>query len=585
MNGPLTVVDAAFTMQRQYIPGVDCEAEGAKNVFETYAEICTQLDDEIPKYVQMYLRGVSVIVLRLSTAQAQYYDDTSKVFEVVFKEKGLKGDSESYRRDRPNGEAPKLRAVSIYQAIAEDRLPESKGLDYGSYGCGEGHTRKIWEETAGDHLSRLVARAATTEDRVKEYLEWRKKHRGESTGNTSVSLFSRLTSKSRPSIGSRSTTALNEMRDNPTSTPPESPLGAGLNVGQRSPSSPTPASLPSHGNLHSRQGSTGRMIRIGAPLQRTATAPSTMGLPHSPPARAPIFTLGHHRSQSHGYPLATNKALPAVPFSSEGPMMGGPPTVPPRPPDGHRRERSEGQALMGGPKSHIGQPAVSHDIAKALGKQPNTCQVASAQPVTVVASVARPISKQLIKSNLTQKLQNHQQASSSMQPANAPPSMASQYPLHAKYGRSKSQPRVHGQPQAEIGYTAIVPPLPSRPRVPVAPKQDGNQASAIGLHPSNATIESPSCRTLPNFLHPSLPATGATCLSIPLSKSVPSTSDIGNRQTTRKVLGTEDLPPLPTLTPPITGSDVVARRDNCIPREGKVGRSENLAKNDPVWRV
>ena len=43
----------------------------------------------------------TVIIPRLCTAQEQYYDDVSKVFEMALKEKGLKGDSESYRRDRP----------------------------------------------------------------------------------------------------------------------------------------------------------------------------------------------------------------------------------------------------------------------------------------------------------------------------------------------------------------------------------------------------------------------------------------------------------------------------------------------------
>ena len=469
MDGPLTVLDAAIRMQRQYVTGMNYEAEGAKNIFETYAEICAQLDDEIPKYVQVYLKGMSIIVLHLSTAQAQYYDDISKVFEMIFQEKGLKGNSKSYRRDRPNGEAPKLRAVSVYQAMAENRLPESKEMVYGSYGCGQDHTREIWKATAGKHLSQFVAGAATVENRLKEYREWRKKHRG--PGNVSVSsLLSRLTSKSKPPIGSRSSPALNELRDSPASTPPDSPLGTG-NIGRGSPSSPARGQ-------HARQRSSERVRAIDSTLQVTETASSTMGLPHGPPARA-RFAPGHHRSRSHGYPLALNKSLPVIPLSSGGLLMGittNPSTVLRRPSGGHQRQRSEGQVFREGLGSHIGQP----DWQCNMGKQLSTChgrQHASAQLATVVADVPQPITKQFVRTNLTQKPRNYQQASSSMQPANLPPSTASQYRPHAKDSRSKSQLRAYGQPPAGIGYDPVVPQLPSRPGVPIAPREDGNQAS------------------------------------------------------------------------------------------------------------
>lgn len=534
MDGPLTVLDAAFTMQRRYIVGMNYETEGAKDVFDTYVEICAQLEEEIPKYVEVYLKGISIIVLHLSTAQAQYYDDTSKVFEMVFREKGLKGDSESYRRNRPNGDAPKLRAVSIYQAMAENRLPEPKEMDYGSYGCGEGHTRAIWEETAANHISQLVAGAATANDRLKEHEEWRKKHRGESASNIKVlSLLSRLTSKSKPSIGSRSSPAINKMRDSPASTPPESPLNTSFYVDQRSPSSPTSASLPATGNLYSRQGSSKRVRPGGSTLQRTATAPSAMGLPHGPPTGR-RFTPGHHRSQSHGYPQVLNNFLPAIPHSGGGQLMGtlgGPPVVPHRLPGSHQRQRSEGQLVMGGLKLHIGQPGAQDNT---LGKQPSTRhgrQHVSAQLVTVVANVPQPITKQFVKADLTQKLRNNQEASGSMQPAAAPQSISSQYHSHAKYSRSRSQPRAHGQPPAGVEYNTIVPPLPSSPGVLIAPREGGNQASTSHPHPSNATVEPAQYRVLPNFIHP--PVASPTRASKPLSQSVPSALDIGGKRKTK----------------------------------------------------
>ena len=532
MDGPLTVLDAALTMQQQYIAGMDYEANGAKTIFDTYAEICVQLHDEIPKYVEAYLKGMSIIVLRLSTAQAQYYDDTSRVFEMVFKDKGLKGDSASYRRDRPNGEAPKLRAVSVYWAMAGSRLPETKEMEYGSYGCGEGHTRAIWEETAGKYLSLFVAGAATAEDRLNK---WREEHRGESTSNVSVpSLLGRLTSKSKPSIRSRSSPAINIMRDSPTSTPPESPLNTGFNAGQRSPSSPTPGSLPGTGNLHPRQGSSERVRPTGSTLQRTATTPLTMGLLHGPPARA-RFILGHHRSQSHDYPLDLNKSLPVIPPYPGGPLVGIPAcplAVLPRPPGGHQRQRSEGQVFMEGLKSHIEQPGVQDDTFLALRKRPNARhgrQHASAQLATVTTNVPQPITRQFVKSSLTQKPRNHQQASSSMQPANASPSIAPQYHPHANYSRSKSQSRAHGQPPAEIGCNRIIPALPSRPGVSITPRGDGNNASTSSPHPSNATVESSLYRALPNLTRP--PMTSPTR---PGSKSVPSTLDIGSRHKAKK---------------------------------------------------
>src|SRR5258706_1040164 len=163
-NGPSTVLDAAFKMQRQYITGMDHGAEGSKNVFETYAEICTELGDDNQKYMQAYLKGISIVVLRLSTAQAEYYDDISKVFEMVFKEKGLKGDRWSYRRDRPNGEAPKLRAAIVYLAIAEDPLPGSKKLGYRAYGCNEGQPRQNWGEAAVGDVPSLSSRVASAQD-------------------------------------------------------------------------------------------------------------------------------------------------------------------------------------------------------------------------------------------------------------------------------------------------------------------------------------------------------------------------------------------------------------------------------------
>jgi len=483
MNGPSTVLDAAFKMQRQYIAGMDYEAEGAKNVFETYAEICAQLGDEIPKYLGMYLKGMFIVVLRLSTAQAAYYDDISKAFEMVFKEKGLEGDREGYRRDRPNGSAPKLRAFSVYRAIAEDRLPGSKELGYGSYGCDGEDTRQLWEEGAGEYLSRLGTWTAAVEDRVKEYCEGKKRLRGESASNTSVSsLLSRLTNKGKVSIGSRSTPALNEIRASPISSPPDSPPVAWFNVGQRSPSSPTLASLPAHGNPHPHQGSTERVVPIAPAIQRTMTAPSTMGLSHSPPVRAQFTRRGHHRSRSHGYPLAINKSLPGIPSSSEGLVTGipaSPPAVPPRPLGGHRRQCSEGQVVMKSLRLGNRQPAVPFSNPAALRNQPGD-QPASAQPVTVVASVARPITKQLVKSNLTPKLRDHHQVSSRMQPAKAPSSIARQYPPHATQGRSKSQPRAHHQPQAEAEYTPVMPLPPLRLGVSSA---HGNQASTSNSHP------------------------------------------------------------------------------------------------------
>lgn len=160
-HGPWMVLDAALTMQRGYIAGMDYAGEGARNVLETYVEICTQLDSEMPKYVEKYVKGMGLIVVHLSTAQAQYYEDMTKVFEMVFTEKGLKGSREGYRRERRNGAGRKLRAVSVYRAIAEaeDRAPgwkEPEHGSYGSYGCSEGETRRIWEETAGrmSHASR-----------------------------------------------------------------------------------------------------------------------------------------------------------------------------------------------------------------------------------------------------------------------------------------------------------------------------------------------------------------------------------------------------------------------------------------------
>ena len=568
-------------MQRRYIAGMDYEAEGAKTIFDTYAEICAQLHDEIPKYVEVYLKGMSIIVLHLSTAQAQYYDDTSRVFEMVSKDKGLKGDSGSYRRDRPNGEAPKLRAVSVYWAMAEGRLPKTKEMEYGSYGCGEGHTRVIWEETAGNYLAQFVAGAATAEDRLNE---WWEKHRGESTSNVSIpSLLGRLTSKSKLSIRSRSSPAINIMRDSPTSTPPESPLDTGSNVGQRSPSSPTPPSLPATGNLHPRQGSSERARPTGLTLQRTATTPLTTGLLHGPPARA-RFIPGHHRSQSHGYPLALNKSLPVIPSHSGGLLVGipaGPLAVPPRPPGGHQRQRSEGQVFMEGLKSHIGQPGVQDDTFLALGKRPNARhgrQLASAQLATVTTNVPQPITKQFVKSSLTQKPRNHQQASSSMQSANAFPSIAPQYHPHAKYSRSTSQPGAHGQPPAEIGCNRIIPPLPSRPGVPIAPRGDGNKASTSSPHPSNATVESSLYRVLPNLTRP--PMTSPTRPSKPLSKSVPSTLDIGSRPKAKKVLRTGDLPP--PYIPPVAGPDPVVRRGDCVPRGDEPEKSESHARDDSV---
>lgn len=575
MNGPSTVLDAAFKMQREYITGMDHDAEGAKNVFETYTEICTQLDDEIPKYVQMYLKGMSKVVLWLSTAQAEYYDNISKIFEMVFKEKGLEGDRESYRRDRPNGEAPKLRAFSVYQAIAENRLPGPKELGYGLYGCDGGNTRQIWEEAAGEYLSRLGAGVATVEDRLKECLEWGKKHKGESSNNTSVSsLLSRLTNKGRVSIGSRSTPALNEMRASPISTPLGTPPGAWLN-GQCSPSPPILASFSASGNLRFHQGPTEQMVPIAPPLQRTMTAPSTMGLSHSPPARAQLIPLGHLRSRSHGYPLAINKSLPGTPSSSKGLVTGipaSPPAVPPRPPGGHRRQYSEGQVVM---ESLRWQPAVPFSNPSALRNQPSSCQShqpVSAQPATVVASVARPITKQLVKSNLTLKLRDHHKVSNSMGLANETSSIAPQYPPRAKQGRSKSQPRAHHQPQAGAGYIPVGPPLPLRPGVSSAPREDGNQASTSNSHLSNAIIE-PS---LFRVAHPPPPRMSPTRPSMPLSKSIPSSSGIRSNYTNIRVRQTEES----SLPPPFIRSHPAVRRDACVPSGSKAEKSEVHAKND-----
>jgi len=585
MNGPSTVLGAAFKMQRQYIAGMDYEAEGAKNVFDTYAEICAQLDDEIPKYTQIYLNGMSTVVLRLATAQAQYYDDISMVFEMVLKEKGLKGDRESYRRDRPNGEAPKLRAISIYQALAEDRLPGSKELGYGSYGCDKGHTTQIWEEAAGDHLSRLETWTATSGDRLKEYRKWRIKYKGESASNASVSsLLSRLTSKSKVPTGSMSTPALNEMRGSPISTPPGSPLGDGFNVGQRSPSSPIKASLPAHGTLHSRQGSTKRVTAIGSPFHRTVTEPSTMGLSHSRPARAQFTLQGHHRSRSYGYPLSINKLLPAIPSSSEGPVTGiqlRPPAAPPRPAGGHRRQCSEGQVHVESLKSRDSQLTMPVSDPAAFGSLQSTFQWhqrVSVQPVTVAASVAQPITKRFVKSNLTQKLQDHHQVLSSIQRANAPSPTASQYAPRAKHDRSKSLPRAHHQPRAETQYTPVVPLLPLGPLVSSAPRDNRNQASRSNPHPSNGTLELSPRRVL---AHPPPPQTSSTCLSMPLSKSVPSSSGIRIKYSTIKVRKTENAP-LPTPVLPTARSRPVVRRDACIPSGGKAEKSENHPKNDSV---
>lgn len=547
MNGPSTVLDAAFKMQRQYIT---CMDHGAKDVFETYAEICTQLGDDIPKYMQVYLKGMSIIVLRLSTAQAEYYDDISKVFEMVFKEKGLKGDRESYRRDRPNGEAPKLRAASVYQAIAEDRLPGSKELDYGSYGCDEGHTRQIFEEDAGEYLSRLGAGAATVEDMLKEYREWRKDYRGGSTSNSSVSsLSSRLASKGKVSIESRSTPTLIEIGARPILTLPGTPPGGGINIRQRS-----------------RQVSTEPMAPIGTTLQRSMTAPSTIGPLHLPPTRAKFTPISHHRSRSHGYPLTINKSLPAIPSPSAGLVTGtpaSPPAVPPRPPGGHRRQWSEDQLVMESPKWHNGQPAVPFNNTAALGHQlstPRSHQPVWAQPVTVVASVARPVTNQFVKSNLTQKLQDHHQVSSSMQPANIPSLIASQSSPRAKQGRSKSQSRACYQPSRFGGSSA--------------PRDNGNQASTSNLHPLNASIEPSPSRVL---AYPPPSRMSPTCLSMPLSKSVPSSSEMRHNYTAITVRKTDDSL-LRKHSRPIVGSHPVLRRDACIHRGGKAEKSEGHSR-------
>lgn len=573
MNGPSTVLDAAFKMQRQYITGMDHGAEGAKSVFETYTEICTQLGDEIPKYVQVYLKGMSIIALRLSTAQAEYYDDISKVFDMVFKEKGLKGDRESYRRDRPNGEAPKLRAVSVFQAIAEDCLPGSKELGYGSYGCNEAHTRQIWEETVGESLSRLGAGAATIEDRLKEYREWSKNHRGEHTSNISVlSLPSRLASKVKVSIGNRSTPTLIEIGGSPIITPPGSPPDVGIYIGQRSPSS-------TRGKLHSRQVSTEPMVPIGTALQRTMTAPSIMGPSHRPSTRAQSTLISHHRSRSHGYPFAINKSLPGIPSPSAGLVTGtpvSPPVVPPRPPGGHRRQCSEDQVVMEGPKLQNGRPAAPFGNPAGLGNQPSPSrshQPVWAQPAIVVASVARPVTNQFVNSKFTQRLRDHHQVSSSMQPATRSSSIASQYSPHGKQGRSKSQPRAFHQPQAETGYYPVVPLLPSRYRGSSAPRDNGNQASTSNLQPPNATIEASPSHALAH------PHTSPNYLSMPLSKSVPNSSGMRNNYMTIKVRKTEDSPPLPKPSCPIFGSNTVIRRDTCIPRRGEAEKSEGHSKN------
>ena len=545
MNGPSTVLDAAFKMQRQYITGMDHGAEGAKDVFETYAEICTQLGEDIPKYVEVYLKGMSIVVLRLSTAQAEYYDDISKVFEMVFKEKGLKGDRESYRRDRPNGEAPKLRAASVYQAIAEHRLPGSKELDYGSYGCDEGQTRQIWEEDAGEYLSRLGAGAATFEDMLKEYREWRKEYWGRSTSNSSVSsLSSRLASKGKMSIGSRSTPTLIEIGAGPRLAP----SGVGINIRQRP-----------------RQVLTEPMVPIGTILQRCMTAPSTTGPLHLPPTRAKFTPISHHRSRSHGYPLTLNKSLPAIPSPSAGLVTdtsASPPAVPPRPPGGHRRRCSEDEVVMESPKWHNGQPS---NNPVALGNQPSTSrshQPVWAQSVTVVAGVARPVT---IKSNLTQKLQDHHQVSSSTQLANRPSPIASQCSPRAKQGRSKSQSRACPQPSRFGGSGA--------------PRDNGNQASISNLHPSNATIEPSPSRVL---AHLPPPRTSPTCLSMPLSKSVPSSSDMRNNYTAIMVRKTEDSLLLPKHSRPIVGSHPVLRRDARIPGGGEAERCEGHSNNNPA---
>ena len=567
MDGPSTVLDAAFKMRREYITGMDHGAEGAKNVFETYAEICMQLNNEIPKYAQVYLKGMSFVALRLSAAQAEYYDDISKVFEMVFKEKGLNGDRESYRRDRPNGEAPKLRAVSVFQAIAEDRLPGPKELGYGSYGCNEDHTRQIWEETVGESLSRL----RTVEDRVKEYREWRKNHIGESTSNTSVlSLPSRLASKVRVSIRNRSTPALIEIGGSPIITPPGSPPDVGIDIGQRSPSS-------ARGKLHSRQVS---KEPIGTALQRTMTAPSTIGPSHRPSTRAQPTLTSHHRSRSHGYPFAIDKSLPGIPSPSAGLVTGtpaSPPAVPPRPPGGHRRQCSEDQAVMESPKLQSGRPDVPFSNFAGLGNQPSTSrshQPVWAQPAIVVASVARPITKQFVRSNLTQKLRDHHQVSSSMQPATKSSSIASQYSPHAKHGRSKSQPRACHQPQAESGYHPVVPLLPSRYGGSSAPGDNGNQATTSNLYLSNTTIAASPSRTLAH------PRTSPTCTTMSLSKSVPSSSGMHNNYTTIKVRKTEDPPPLPKPSCLIFRSNPVVRRDACGPRGGKAETIEGHSMND-----
>lgn len=553
MNGPSTVLDAAFKMQRQYITGMDHGAEGSKNVFETYAEICTQLGDDIPKYMQAYLKGISIVVLRLSTAQAEYYDDISKVFEMVFKEKGLKGDRWSYRRDRPNGEAPKLRAASVYQAIAEDRLPGSKELGYGSYGCNEGHTRQIWEEAAGEYLSRLRAGAATVEDSLKEYREWRKNHRGESTSNSSVSsLSSRLASKGKVSIENWSTPTLTEIGARPILTPPGTPPGVGINIGQRS-----------------RQVSTEPVVPIRTTLQRSMTAPSTMGPSHSPPTRAKFTPISHHRSRSHGYPLTINKSLPAIPSPSAGLVTGtpaSPPAVPPRPPGGHRRQCSEGQVVTESPKWHNGQPAVPFSNPAVLGNQPSTSrshQPAWAEPITVVASVARPVTNQFVKSNFTQKWQDHYQVSSSIQLENRPSPIASQYSPRAKQGRSKSQSRACHQPSRFGGSST--------------PRDNGKQEPTSNLHHLNAAIEPSPSRVL---AHPPPPQTSPTCLSMPLSKSVPSSSEMRNNYTAIMVRKTEGSPLLPNHSHQIVGSHPVLRRDACIPRGGKSEKSEAHSKSD-----
>jgi len=99
-------------------------------------------------------------------------------------------------------------------------------------------------------------------------------------------------------------------------------------------------------------------------------------------------------------------------------------------------------------------------------------------------------------------------------------------------------------------------------------------------YPLGTTVESSPSRVFPSFTHP--PVTSPTCPSKPLSKPVPSALYIGSRHTTKTDPRTDDSP-LPQHAPPVAGSDLVVRRDNCVPGGGEAGERESNVRDDSVW--